>query len=207
MSKQALPPLDYETAGWERGLVVCGIDEAGRGPLFGPLVVGAVVLSKNTPDLEAYDSKTISKEKRTSIAELITIGALAYSTGVASALEIDSIGLSAALLMASSRALEGLDIEPHMLLIDGKHNFTGSNLEHVMLVKGERKSRSIAAASVLAKVERDRLTSELADVYPGYGLDRHGGYGTREHLEAIGNLGPTLEHRWSFSPINKTRTH
>jgi ribonuclease HII len=207
MSKQALPPLDYERAGWERGLTVCGMDEAGRGPLFGPLVVGAVILSKNAPDLEAYDSKTISKEKRTRIAELIIRGALDYSTGVVSALEIDSIGLSSALLLASSRALEGLESKPQMLLIDGKHNFTGSNLEHIMLVKGEKKSRSIAAASVIAKVERDRLTAELAGVYQGYGLDRHGGYGTREHIEAIKKLGPTIEHRWSFAPINKMRTN
>lgn len=204
-SKNTLPPLDYERASWSQGVVVCGLDEAGRGPLFGPLVVGAVVLSADNENVEAYDSKSLSRKRREELAEGVKNSCADWSVGAATALEIDTLGLPEALRLAAVRALGGLKVQPGLLLIDGKHDFTKSGIKNVMLVKGESKSRSIAAASLVAKVARDSIVADMCSVFPGYGLDRHGGYGTKEHMDAIKVLGPTPEHRWSFAPIRMSR--
>lgn len=205
LNDKALPPLDHEREAWRDGLVVCGVDEAGRGPLFGPLVVGAVVLSLSDEGIEAYDSKTLSKRRREILADGVRKGCTDWSVGLATALEIDSVGLSEALRAAAVRAIDGLRIRPDVLLIDGKYDFAKTGINSVTLVKGETKSRSIAAASLVAKVTRDNIIDNMAHQFPGYGLDKHGGYGTKEHLEAIASMGPTSEHRWSFAPIKIDR--
>lgn len=196
-----LPPLDIEIELSGAGFFsVAGIDEAGRGPLFGPLVVGAVIVDIQNPP-EAYDSKTITRRRRDELAASVRHCAVAHSTGVVSAGEIDSHGMSWALAQGVQRAVAGLDCAPDFLLIDGPHDLSKGLLPSRRLVKGELRSRSIAAASLIAKTERDSLVDVLAAQYPGYGLEAHGGYGTPAHIEALRRLGPTPQHRHSFSPI------
>lgn len=200
-----LPPLVLESEAWGRHLTVCGVDEAGRGPLFGPLVVGSVVLTEENINIEAYDSKALAPARRAQLAETIKREAAAWGAGVVSAEEIDKLGMSESLKLASQRAINSMGVNPDFMLIDGKHNFTGVEIPHVMLVKGEEKSRSIAAASIIAKTTRDELTDQLSVIYPGYGIERHKGYGTKEHLARIAEIGPCPEHRWSFAPICRSR--
>lgn len=185
---------------WARGLTCAGVDEAGRGPLFGPLMVAVVVLDReNLP--EAYDSKALGSRRREELAAEVREKALACSVGAAEAAEIDSIGISRALKLASSRALSGLSLNPSVLLVDGPRDITGAGIECVCLVKGEQRSRSIAAASLLAKVQHDEVIRSMAVLYPEYGLERNMGYGTQEHMAAIRRLGPTEHHRKSFKPV------
>jgi len=163
-------------------------------------VVGVAVLDPfRLPD--AYDSKAVSAGLRAKLAEGVRTAAAACATGEASAVEIDELGMTRALALAAQRALDSLGVAPDALLVDGPRDITASGLEVVCLVKGETKSRSIAAASLLAKTHHDEVVLRLAVAHEGYGLERNMGYGTPEHLDALRRLGPTSEHRRSFKPV------
>jgi ribonuclease HII len=199
------PHLRHETALWTNGaLWVAGIDEAGRGALAGPVAAGAVVLPQ-TPDLKrdlsgVRDSKEMSPAAREAWAQVIRELSVTCAVGTASAQEIDAIGIVPATRLASSRALENLDVCPDCLLLDYL-NLPGVTITQISLVKGDMRSLSIAAASILAKTARDAILLELDERYPGYGFAAHKGYGTASHREAIQNLGPSPVHRFSFAPI------
>lgn len=198
---RTLPPLSHELELVAAGLgPVCGIDEAGRGPLFGPLVCAAVILDTALPP-EAYDSKSLSPAARSELAEVVRQAAVSFGIGEVSAAEIDAAGMSAALTLGVGRALANLSIPARFALVDGPHDLTRGALPSRCLIKGETHSRSIAAASVLAKVRRDEAVAILAERFPQYGLERHRGYGTPEHLAALAEHGPTPEHRASFAPV------
>lgn len=201
-SRRELPPVNIEKSYWKKGLAVAAIDEAGRGPLFGEVVVGAVMIDPaNIP--VAYDSKVLTGPAREKLAVDVRKNALAYGVGSASAQEIDALGMSAALALAAVRALEQLAVEFDVLLIDGPHNITKVSYRTHCVVKGETHSRSIAAASLIAKTAHDEMILEHAIALPGYGLERNMGYGTPEHLEALRTLGPTTQHRQTFKPVRE----
>ena len=194
-------------------LHVAGIDEVGRGPLAGPVVAAAVVL----PDLAGHDpkalalvrdSKTLSHRQRQLAAVLVRRVALAFGVGEASSGEIDAMGVAPATRLAMRRALAWLPEAPHQLLpdyllVDGTFPLAWNNLPCTPVVKGDRRCTAIAAASVIAKVHRDALMADLDGLYPGYGFAAHKGYASRTHLEALERLGPSPEHRRSFSPLRQ----
>ncbi len=188
--------------------IVCGVDEAGRGPLAGPVVAAAVVLDpKRFPRSlreRLDDSKVLSAEERdicwAALGRCVERGAAHVGIGAASAREIDTINILRAALLAMARAVAALAVSPDIALVDG--NIPPPLACTVQtVVKGDGLSFSIAAASVVAKVTRDRLMRALAPRYPGYGWETNVGYATREHGEAIGRLGPTPHHRRSFAPV------
>jgi len=193
-------PTDYEREAWERGLDrVVGVDEAGCGPLAGPVVAAAVALRPGL-DLEgAYDSKALSRKQREELALEIRQRALAFSVAAASTREIDRLNIRRATSLAMRRALHGLPFEPDLLLVDGRP--VPELGEHTAIVKGDRLSLSIACASILSKTVRDRLMEKLAGRYPAYGWDENKGYGTGRHLAAIREHGPTPHHRRTWAPI------
>ncbi|MGC5197993.1 ribonuclease HII [Aphanothece microscopica] len=179
-----------------------GIDEVGRGCLFGPVLAGAVVLP--APAVQALlddgltDSKRLSARRRAALVPLIRQRAVAWALGQASASEIDRFGIRAATEQAMRRALAKLPQLPGLVLVDGVLPLRGWSGEQTTLVRGDSRCAAIAAASVLAKVARDELIVRLAGRFPGYGLERHAGYGTSQHREALRSLGPTPLHRLSF---------
>jgi ribonuclease HII len=194
--------LEFEKIAKAQGFVrIAGVDEAGRGPLAGPIVAGAVVLAEPIAGLD--DSKRLTPGKRTTLYEQILAGLSSSAVAVVSAAEIDRHGIQCANYRAMASAVENLDSPPDFLLIDG-FRVPGLVQPQQRIVKGDQRSLSIAAASILAKVTRDRIMEELACRYPEYGFDRHKGYGTREHLEAIARYGPCPEHRRSFAPCAQT---
>lgn len=199
------PHLEFENALWENGILwIAGIDEAGRGALAGPVVSAAVILPK-TVGLEkklvgVRDSKLMSERDRISWAEKIKTVAVSWSIGIASAEEIDNLGIVPATRLAFSRALAELNVCPDCLLLD-YIQLPDSPLAQVSLTKGDRYSMSIAAASILAKTSRDLMLVELDSQFPGYGFAKHKGYGTAEHLGALEKLGPSSTHRYSFAPL------
>lgn len=178
---------------------IVGIDEVGRGPLAGPVVAAAVILPKNFYLLGIDDSKKLSEQKREEFYEVIQDQAIAVSIGMVSAEEIDEINIYEATKKAMLTAITGLKPKPDFLLIDAMKLDTTYPYEAI--IKGDAKSISIAAASIIAKVTRDRLMKEYAQKFPHYGFESHMGYGTKEHLLAIENNGITDFHRKSFSPI------
>lgn len=187
--------------------MILGIDEAGRGPWAGPLVVGAVILGEKTID-GLTDSKKLSRKKRELVYMRIISEALAHASGWVSAKEIDEIGMSEALKLASRRAVEKITIPYTEIIIDGTVNFLRDSVDGKLvktMPKGDVLIPSVSAASILAKVERDRYMSHLDRVYPGYGFDSHMGYGVDRHHKAITMLGATPEHRFSFAPLKKYR--
>ena len=177
--------------------VICGIDEAGRGPLAGPVVAGAVILPENADILYINDSKKLSAKKREELYGEITERAVAWSVGMASGEEIDEINILQATYLAMRRALAGLSVQPDILLNDAVV-IPEVEIKQVGIVKGDAKSVSIAAASILAKVTRDRLMCEYDAEYPGYGFAAHKGYGTADHYAAIRKQGMSPIHRRSF---------
>lgn len=203
------PTLAEEQCLWQAGYAsVAGIDEVGRGALAGPVVAAAVVLPNNAALPSALgainDSKQVPARQRTELAAMIRDVALAVGVGLVSAPHIDRIGIAAATRQAMTLAVT--DIQHHgctvdYLLID--FLTLDLPLPQQGIVKGDCRSISIAAASIVAKVTRDRLMTELAEVYHGYGFDQHKGYGTAAHREAIARLGPCAEHRRSFAPVSK----
>lgn len=177
--------------------VLCGVDEAGRGPLAGDVYAAAVILEPDVVIEGINDSKKLSEKKRELIFEEICQKAKAYCIATASVEEIEEINILNAAMLAMKRAVEGLDIEPDHILVDGNRL---PDLEYSCeaVVKGDANSASIAAASILAKVARDRNLRELDEMYPEYGFSKHKGYGTKAHYEAILAYGPSPVHRMSF---------
>lgn len=181
------------------GGLIAGIDEAGRGPLAGPVVAAAVILDVKRLPSGIHDSKTLSRPKREALLEAILDQAM-VGIGVASAAEIDEINILQATFLAMRRAVEALPAPPAAALIDGNRAPKLAIPCHTV-VKGDAKCLSIAAASIVAKVTRDRIMDRLAAEHPGFGWERNAGYGTAEHLEALRQIGPTTHHRRSFSPV------
>lgn len=186
----------YEKKYEDSGLI-CGIDEAGRGPLAGPVVAGAVILPKDCEILYLNDSKKLSPAKREVLYDEIMEKALAVGVGMASPARIDQINILQATYEAMRTAVAKLDITPDILLNDAV-TIPGIGIRQVPIIKGDAKSVSIAAASIIAKVTRDRLMAEYDRILPGYGFARHKGYGSKDHIEAIRQLGPSPIHRKSF---------
>ena len=186
-------------------LRVAGVDEAGRGPLAGPVVAAAVILNAARPIRGLADSKVLEPEERARLALLIRERALCHSVAWADVEEIDSINIFQATMLAMRRALLGLRVPPQRVVIDGNRcpcpDGLGFECGYEAIVKGDAKVPSISAASILAKTTRDALMHELDGRYPGYSLAKHKGYATRVHVAALSELGPSLLHRRSFSPV------
>lgn len=204
-SKDNAPTFDYESAWKAKGCrVIAGVDEAGRGPLAGEVVAAAVCFAEGAivpPGLN--DSKKLTEKSRELLfEELVSNEGVRYGIGMASVEEIDRINILKATHLAMARAVEALPISPDVCLIDGLP-VRGFAWEQEAIVKGDGKSLSIAAASILAKVTRDRLMMELDREFPQYGFARHKGYGTKEHLEALRTHGPCAKHRRSFGPVSQ----
>lgn len=178
--------------------VICGVDEAGRGPLAGPVYAAAVILSPDTVIAGLNDSKKLSEKKREALFPEIQEKALAYGIGFATEQEIDEINILQATFLAMRRAVEQLSVTPDLLLIDGNQKPKIGVCEEISVVKGDAKSMSIAAASVLAKVSRDRFMLKLAEKYPQYAFEKHKGYGTKLHYERIAAFGVSPIHRKTF---------
>jgi ribonuclease HII len=194
--------LRYERKLWVSGLqAVAGVDEAGVGPMAGPVVAAAVIFTPETHIKGVHDSKQLLAPKREELYELIVRRAQAFGIGIAEVEEIDRINIYHAAVAACVRAVQALSIKPEHVLIDGRRA-RGLTVPQTHIVGGDRKSFCIAAASIIAKVTRDRLMCELDDRYPGYGFARHKGYCTADHFDAIGRLGPSPIHRTSFAPVS-----
>lgn len=183
---------EYETQG-----IVCGIDEAGRGPLAGPVVAGAVILPKGCQIRYLNDSKQLSEKKRELLYDEIMEKALAVGVGMASPARIDEINILQATYEAMREAVSKLSVQPQILLNDAVR-IPGLSMKQVPIIKGDAKSLSIAAASIIAKVTRDRLMAEYDKIMPEYGFAGHKGYGSAAHIEAIRAYGPSPIHRASF---------
>lgn len=177
---------------------VCGVDEAGRGPLAGPVCAAAVILPESLIIDGLNDSKKLTEKKREALYDVIIEKAVAYSIAFASVEEIEEFNILNATFLAMTRAVEGLDIPADFAIIDGNKIPPELKIPSVSVVKGDSTSFSIAAASVLAKVTRDRLMLKFDEQYPEYNFKKHKGYGTKEHIEAIGKYGACKEHRMSF---------
>lgn len=181
----------------KHGKYLAGVDEAGRGPLAGPVFAAAVILDDDVVIDGINDSKKLSEKKRDELYDIIKEKAAAYSICAVSEARIDEINILQATFQAMRGAVERLDIKPDYVLIDGNKS-PGLTEGHETVVKGDSKSMSIAAASILAKVARDRYMLRMAKKYPGYGFEKHKGYGTKSHYEAIEELGVSEIHRRSF---------
>lgn len=189
----------YEESAIQVGYkVICGIDEAGRGPLAGPVYAAAVVLPLGLEIEGLNDSKKLSEKKREALFDVICEKAVDYSIGIATEEEIDEINILNATFLAMHRAVEGLKTKPDYALVDGNQYPKIPFVTEETVVKGDAKSMSIAAASILAKVSRDRFMLEKAKEYPQYEFEKHKGYGTKLHYEKIIEFGPSPIHRRSF---------
>lgn len=182
----------HEDAGY-----ICGVDEVGRGPFAGPVMAGAVILPRDCEILYLNDSKKLSPKKRELLYEEICEKALAFSVASVGPERIDEINILQATFEAMREAVAGLKVRPDIILVDAVH-IPGLDIPQESIIKGDAKSVSIAAASIVAKVTRDRAMQEYALLYPGYGFERNMGYGTAEHREALKTLGATPIHRKSF---------
>lgn len=189
---------EYEKQAMQNGYkVVCGIDEAGRGPLAGPVCAAAVILPVDCEIEGINDSKKLSEKKREKLFDIIKDKAVAYSIATASEKEIDEYNILQATFLAMRRAVENLEVKPDIALIDGNQK-PHLEIEEQTIVKGDAKSISIAAASILAKVTRDRYMKEMAEKYPQYAFEKHKGYGTKLHYEMLEKYGISEIHRRTF---------
>lgn len=194
-----MPDFELEKQALQKGYkFVCGVDEAGRGPLAGPVCAAAVILPPDTEIEGLNDSKKISEKKREALYDIIKEKALAYSIAFGTLEEIEEFNILEATFLAMNRAVEGLNIPADYALIDGNRLPKGIKIDGETVVKGDAKSASIAAASILAKVTRDRLLIEYDQKYPEYNFKKHKGYGTKEHTDLILKYGPCEIHRLSF---------
>jgi ribonuclease HII len=184
------------------GTLVAGVDEAGRGPLAGPVLAAAVILDPANPIHGVTDSKALTEQQREELDEKIKTHALAWAIGRAEVVEIDSINILQATLMAMQRAVAGLVRSPDRVLVDG-NRCPSLPYPSEAIVKGDAKVAAIGAASILAKVCRDRELVQLDAQYPGYGLAQHKGYPTKQHIQALETLGVTPVHRRSFGPVKR----
>ena len=190
--------LYYENTAYEKGYnLVCGVDEAGRGPLAGPVCAAAVVLPKGLILEGVNDSKKLTEKKREALFDVITEQALDWSIAFATVEEIEEINILNAAMLAMKRAVEGLKNPVDFAIIDGNRK-PPLEIDCEAVVKGDAKSMSVAAASILAKVARDRILRQYAVDYPQYGFEKHKGYGTKVHVEALKKYGPCEVHRPSF---------
>lgn len=205
MGEKSHPDMSFEQEARSSGfLCVAGVDEAGRGPLAGPVVAGAVILPGQLEGLSGLnDSKQLTASKRERLfTALLECGEACCAVGVASAEEIDRLNILRATHLAMARAVEGLSRRADFCLVDGLP-VKGLPVPHLAIVKGDGRSLSIAAASVLAKVTRDRMMEEADAAYPQYGFAKHKGYGTKTHMEALRKHGPCPLHRRSFAPVSQ----
>ena len=193
-----MPSLEYENLKYAEGYTaVCGTDEAGRGPLCGPVVAAAVILPKDTEIEGLNDSKKLTEKKREKLFDIIKEKAVAYAIAEASPSEIDEINILNASMLAMRRAIEALPVKADFALIDGNCS-RGFDIPTQTIVKGDAISASISAASILAKVTRDRQCLELDKLYPEYGIAKHKGYPTKDHMDAVRKYGPAPIYRMSF---------
>lgn len=181
-------------------LLIAGVDEAGRGPLAGPVVAAAVILDSERPITGLNDSKLLSEKKRNSLYKIIKENAISWSVAEASHEEIDELNILQATFLAMQRAINGLVIPPDLVLIDG-NRVPKLAIPTQAIVKGDSKIPAISAASILAKVDRDNIMTEYHDTYPEFSFHLHKGYGTRRHLAEIEKFGPVPIHRKMFRPI------
>ena len=199
MSKR--PDLRYERRLWKLGVdAVAGVDEAGVGPMAGPVVAAAVVFAPEIFISGVHDSKQLTHERREELFTPIRDRAIAVGVGIAEVNEIDRLNIYWATMSASRRALSALNLAPGHVLVDGRL-IAGLQLPQTRIVGGDRKSFCIAAASIVAKVTRDRMMVDLDAIYPGYGFAQHKGYCTSEHMQSLAKLGPSPIHRRSFWPV------
>jgi ribonuclease HII len=204
MAQQTVCGWKHERAARKQGAMrIAGLDEVGRGPLFGPVVAAAVILAPNCHLDGLTDSKKLSEKKREEYVVMIRANAIAWAVAAVDAETIDRINIRQASLLAMRLAVEQLALSPDYLLIDGLDTIDWPCPQQAV-VQGDAISLSIAAASVLAKVHRDRLLIELDSQFPGYGLANHKGYAAPEHLAALVRLGPTPLHRKSFHPVSQS---
>ena len=190
--------FSYETEAHQNGFeVVCGVDEAGRGPLAGPVFAAAVILPEGYSHPVLNDSKKLSEKKRDLVFDDIIRDAVSYSVGIATEKEIDEINILNATFLAMKRAVDGLSIKPDLAYIDG-NQYPRTGVKEVTIIKGDSKCMSVAAASIIAKVSRDRFMLKIAEEYPEYQFEKHKGYGTKLHYEMIEQYGVSPVHRRSF---------
>lgn len=197
--------LDYEKHLIEQGYkVIVGCDEAGRGPLCGPVVCAACVLPTNYQNEEINDSKKLTEKKRNKLFEVIKKDAVSYSIVIISPQEIDKINIYAASRKGMQEAIKGLNVIPDYILTDAMPLLEFNDIQKEALIKGDAKSMNIAAASILAKVTRDLIMDELDEKYPQYEFKKHKGYPTKRHLELLEKFGPIKEiYRYSYGPVKK----
>ncbi len=191
------PSLPWDTPG-----LVAGVDEAGRGPLAGPVVAAAVILDELKPIQGLADSKKLTAKRRERLFDEIRAKALCFSIAESSVQEIDALNILQATMLAMQRAVEGLRLKPNKVLVDG-NRLPRLDILAEAIVQGDAKVSAISAASILAKVHRDRMCAEMHQAYPAYGFDQHKGYGTQAHLAALTTHGATPLHRRSFAPVAK----
>ncbi|MBQ2943834.1 MAG: ribonuclease HII [Ruminococcus sp.] len=190
--------LEFENLAYEKGYkYVCGVDEAGRGPLAGPVCAAAVILPKGIILEGVNDSKKLTEKKREKLFDIITESAVSYNIAFATVEEIEEINILNATMLAMKRAVEGLDVPADFAYIDGNRT-PNLDIPSEYIIKGDARSMSVAAASILAKVSRDRLLLEYAKLYPEYCFEKHKGYGTKLHTDMIKEHGPSPVHRMSF---------
>ena len=193
-----MPTFDYENEKYNAGYTsVCGCDEAGRGPLCGPVVAAACILPVGLYIEGLNDSKKLSPKKRKQVFEEIKKHAIAYCIAEASVEEIDALNILEADMLAMKRAVEGLSVKADFAIIDGNVS-RGFNIPTMTVIKGDATSPSIAAASILAKVTRDEMCEQMDKDYPQYGIAKHKGYGTKQHMDALKQYGPSPIHRKKF---------
>ena len=196
--------LDYQEQFYSKKVkVIVGVDEAGRGPLAGPVVAAACILSRAYNNKEINDSKQLSEKKREELFELITKDAISYGVGIVSAEEIDKLNIYEATKKAMKEAINNLKVKFDLILTDAMP-LKGFDVEVVPIIKGDAKALPIAAASIIAKVTRDHMMEELGRKYPEYGFEVHKGYGTQKHMDALKKYGPIKGvHRYSYKPVAK----
>ncbi|SEP56631.1 ribonuclease HII [Piscibacillus halophilus] len=203
LHEQFLKMSEFETELYQQGFCyIAGVDEVGRGPLAGPVVTAAVVLPQDFYLPGINDSKSLSEQQRNEYYHVIQEHATSIGIGLADAKEIDYFNIYQATKIAMQRSIEALTTQPDYLLLDAMR-LEQVNIEQQSIVKGDAKSISIAAASIIAKVERDRMMKEIGEEYPMYQFERNVGYGTKAHLEALREYGPTPYHRRSFQPVRQ----
>ena len=190
--------LEYETEARSKGYVnICGVDEAGRGPLAGPVCAAAVILPEGKIIDGVNDSKKLTEKKREALFDVIKEQSLAYAVAFATVEEIEEMNILNATMLAMKRAVESLPVKADFAMIDG-NRLPDLTIDSEYIIKGDAKSMSVACASILAKVTRDRLLYKYAEEYPQYHFDKHKGYGTKLHVEALRKYGPCPYHRLSF---------
>jgi ribonuclease HII len=196
-------PLEQSKFNWDTDGLTAGVDEAGRGPLAGPVVAAAVILDELNPIHGLNDSKKLSAKRREALFDEIRARALCFAIAEASVQEIDEINILQATLLAMKRAVEALRLPPKLVLVDGNRLPTLS-IRSEAIVQGDALVPAISAASILAKVHRDRLCEAMHQRYPVYGFDQHKGYGTAQHMAALQAHGPADCHRMTFAPVARS---